>query len=268
MPTDHRLRHDPALHSRSDPFRGGRSAARRTCQLLLAGSLCLGALTGSLRALAAGPDLATLVHRANAARSAGNTALARTLIDPVLRAPSIDAATRAETYLLRARLFLDEGAPVSARLDAERATRYDPTNGNALSLLARLYRTTAGPSAGADATASARLYLKAARQGVVEAQREAGALLLEGIGITADLRKARYWLGRAADAGDVQAMLLLAQSYGDAVAPDSRDEGLAAEWLRRATALGGIAASARGTEALPAGTLGGAAGGMDDEREP
>ena len=242
------------------------------CRLLLAGSLCSGALGSTLVCEAAGPDLAALVLRAKAAQDAGDTALARTLIDPVLRAPMLDGPTRAEIYLLRARLFLEEGAPVSARLDATRATRHDPTNGEALSLLARLYRSEGGPAA--DVETSARLYLKAARQGVIEAQREAGALLLEGIGMTADLRKARYWLGRAADAGDVQAMLLLARSYGDAVAPELRDPGRAADWLRRAAALGALGGSTHPADGqrpshAPVSTLGGgSAGGLDEVREP
>jgi TPR repeat protein len=243
-----------------------------TCRLLLAGSLCCGTLASTQVCEAAGPDLAALVLRAKAAQDAGDTALARTLIDPVLRAPLLDGATRAETYLLRARLFLQEGAPVSARLDATRATHYDPTNGEALSLLARLYRADGGPAA--DIETSARLYLKAARQGVVEAQREAGALLLDGVGITADLRKARYWLGQAAEAGDVHAMLLLARSYGDAVAPELRNPGRAADWLRRAAALGALGGSAGPADAhrpahAPVSTLeGGSAGGLDEDRDP
>lgn len=230
------------------------------CRLLMAGSLATGACA-SLVAEAAGPNLAELVTRAKAAQDAGDTALARTLLDPVLRAPALDAGTRAQMYVMRAHLFLDEGAPVSARLDAERATQYDPTNGNALSLLARLYRSGNGPAP--DDAESARLYLKAARQGVVEAQREAGALLLQGIGLSADLRKARYWLEQAANAGDVQAMLLLARSYGDAVAPELRDPARAADWLRRAASIGSAATPAAATNR----SVGGAVGGLDDARE-
>ncbi len=191
--------------------------------------LLIGMLGAGLHCQAAGPNLADLVGRAKAAQTAGDTTLARALLDPALRSPRITPTDRAAMYLMRAQLFLDEGAPVSARLDAERATRHDPTNGDALSLRARLDN---------DPSVSAKLYLKAARQGVTEAQREAGARLMSGVGIPADQRKARYWLQQAANAGDPPAMLLLARSYRESVDPEQRDLVLAATWQQRAAAAG------------------------------
>ena len=190
-----------------------------------------GAATGAASG-AAGPDLADLVARAKIAQVTGDTTLARALLDPALRSPSVTQSERAALYLMRAQLFVDEGAPVSARQDAERATRFDPTNGEALSLRARLER---------DPAVRARLYLKAARQGVTEAQREAGARIMSGLGISADQRpadhrKARYWLLQAANTGDGAAMLLLARSYREAADPAQRDLVLAATWQRRGNA--------------------------------
>ena len=210
----------------------GRASRRFAYSHALQNLLLIGILGAGLFCQAAGPNLADLVDRAKAAQAAGDTTLARALLEPALRSPSIRPTDRAALYLMRAHLFMDEAAPVSARLDAERATRYDPTNGDALSLRARL---------DSDPSVSAKLYLKAARQGVTEAQREAGARLMDGVGIAADLRKARYWLQQAANAGDPPAMSLLARSYRDAIDPAQRDPGLAASWLQRAASAGAAA---------------------------
>ena len=208
--------------------RAPRALCRGAYKQALHGLLLIGVLGASVKCqAAAGPDLADLVGRAKAAQAAGETRLARALLDPALRSPKITPTDRAALYLMRAQLFIDEGAPVSARLDAERATDYDPTNGDALSLRARLNK---------DPSASAKLYLKAARQGVTEAQREAGARLMSGLGVPADHRKARYWLQQAANAGDSPAMLLLARSYREAVDPAQRNLVLAASWQQRAAA--------------------------------
>ena len=128
-------------------------------RLLCAGGLCAAGLVAT-HCLAAGPDAKDLLERAKRADAAGDTVLARALLDPLLQegqgrnaAATNVPAMRAEAYLMRARLFLAEHAPKSALLDAQRAVQVDPTNGQALAMLARLYRSgeagTVAPSSAA-----------------------------------------------------------------------------------------------------------------------
>jgi TPR repeat protein len=54
-------------------------------------------------------------------------------------------------------------------------------------------------------------YSKAAERGFAPAQRALGAMLVEGVGVPRDPDEGRAWLERAAEQGDAQAAVMLAE---------------------------------------------------------
>lgn len=82
-----------------------------------------------------------------------------------------------------------------------------------------------------------RWYLKAAEQGVPEAQEAAGHMLLYGIGVPADTNAAMEWYRKAAEQGRAEAQGRLAIFYHDGISVP-QDFALALQWYRKAAAQG------------------------------
>jgi hypothetical protein len=88
-----------------------------------------------------------------------------------------------------------------------------------------------------DSTEAFRWFLRAADQGLAEAQYQVGLAYSEGLGVEADPRKAVIWLARAAAQGYAAAHFDLGVAYatGSGVEADPRK---AVEWFQRGAAQG------------------------------
>jgi TPR repeat protein len=82
-----------------------------------------------------------------------------------------------------------------------------------------------------------RWYLKAAEQGIPEAQEAAGRMLLYGIGVPANTTAAMEWYRKAAEQGRAEAQGRLAIFYHDGISLP-QDFALALQWYRKAAAQG------------------------------
>ncbi|MCC5887637.1 MAG: SEL1-like repeat protein [Gammaproteobacteria bacterium] len=221
------------------------------------------------------------LERALVRGEAGERALARGLLDPVLISPRINSGVRARAYYARGLLHYLDGHWVSASQDYRRALEFDPELAPALSALAWLHLHGLGVPRHPDRAIS--LYERAAEAGYGEAQFNLGLLLSQGRIIEPDPARALDWFEAAAAQGHVEAMAQAGQlllrnrpdgSYSNAVSrarshferaaasghlraqlelgillsqssEPERDGGAAAQWLQRAAAQGSAAAQSR-----------------------
>lgn len=180
-------------------------------------------------------DAQDAVQRAEALLSNGETALARSYLEPALIDPRLSPEARARAYYVRGYSFQQERLFVSAAADYHRALEFDPTSATVMSALASLH--VDGLGADALPTVARALLLRAAESGAVEAGTLLGYLSLRGIGIEADRAAAREWFEDAAAAGSARAMLELANTYRRPWT-DPPDGPQALHWLERAAAAG------------------------------
>ena len=89
-----------------------------------------------------------------------------------------------------------------------------------------------------EAIAAARLFEKAAAQGLAPAQYRVGGHYEKGLGVTRDVGLAKTWYQRAAEKGNARAMHNLAVLVAEAGANGRPDYGEAATWFRRAAEHG------------------------------
>jgi len=99
------------------------------------------------------------------------------------------------------------------------------------------YHSAASKDGRAKPAEAFRWYLKAAEQGVPEAQEAAGRMLLYGIGVPADTAAAMEWYRKAAEQGRAEAQGRLANFFHDGISVP-QDFALALEWYRKAVAQG------------------------------
>jgi hypothetical protein len=112
------------------------------------------------------------------------------------------------------------------------------TNGDAEAQLQLAIHYSAASKEGRAKPAEAfRWYLRAAEQGLPEAQEAAGRMLLYGIGVPANPPAAMDWYEKAAEQGRAEAQSRLATFYHDGISVP-QDFALALRWYRAAAAQG------------------------------
>ncbi len=221
------------------------------------------------------------LERALERGEAGERALARGLLDPVLISPHISSGVRARAYYARGLFHYLDGHWVSAGQDYRRALEFDPDLAPALNALAWLHLHALGVSWQPERAIA--LYERAARAGYSEAQYNLGLLLSQGRITQPDPARALPWFEAAAAQGHVEAMAQAGQlllrnrpegSYLSAVgrarthfenaahhghlraklelgimlsqSPESeQDSRAAAHWLQQAAAQGSATAQSR-----------------------
>lgn len=203
--------------------------------------LLLAALLGPSAAPGAGIDPQRRVERALESLRAERYSLARVWLEPVLIHPRISRKARAVAWYYQGLSFHLQGLFRSAWGAYQRAIEFDPDNPRVLNALAYLYLS--GKGVPADARKAHELYLRAAQQGLAEAQLNAGYLYLSDDGLGRDLGEARRWLGEAAAAGNTVAMFRLGQAYRRSDAEHPADLAEARRWLQKAAAAGSTEAA-------------------------
>lgn len=221
------------------------------------------------------------LERALERGEAGERALARRLLEPVLISPRISTDIRARAYYARGLFHYLDGHWVSAGQDYQRALEFDPDLAPALSALAWLHLHARGVSWHPNRAIS--LYERAAGAGYIEAQFNLGLLLSQGRIAEPDPARALHWFEAAAAQGHTEAMAQAGQlllrnrpegSYASAVhrarthlqraaarghlraqlelgillsqSSDPEGDGSgAAQWLEQAAAQGSSAAQSR-----------------------
>lgn len=227
-----RARHHPA--HRLPATAAARRALRRT--LVLALLLSMPGLAPGVRA--AGVEPATAMDRALAAARAGDRALARSWLEPVLLTPGINRAARARAYYLRGLLFYDDGLWVSAAQDYQRALEFLPTLAEAREALAWLLLK--GRGVARDPDRAVALYRLAAREGNTDARFNLALLLMKDDDRPRAPKEALAWFLAAADDGNIEAAALAGQllARGDAGAGLAADPDRARPLLERAADAG------------------------------
>lgn len=162
----------------------------------------------------------------------GENSLARAYLAPVLIDPKITAAVRSRAYYLRGFAFSDQGLPVSALRDFNRALEFNPANPAALFALARLYWD--GVGADQDEALAMELFAQAHELGHQDAELFLALGHLYGRGIPQDRVKGRSALQALAAVGNSLAMSHIAASLRATPAQPRQ----AAQWYRKAAAAG------------------------------
>ncbi len=216
------------------PSRRDRGAA---AAVLLAALL---ALTAPIRA-GAWIDPQQRVTRALESLRHEDYSLARAWLEPVLIHPRITRQARSAAWYYQGLSLHLQGLFKSALHAYEHALEFDPDNPQAMNALGYLYLN--GKGTAADGRRAHQLYLRAAEQGLGEAQRNAGYLYLGDDGLGRDLGQARRWLEAAAVTGDTLAMYRLGQAWRDADAEHPADPDRARQWLEKAARAGSTEAA-------------------------
>ena len=164
---------------------------------------------------------------------------ARSYLDAVLISPFISNTQRSRGYYFRGFSFFLQNLYVSAAQDYARSLEFDPGNKSTLSAVAHLYSRGIGTKK--DLALAFKYFLKAARAGHQVSQYQVGHAYLEGLGVEANRKKARYWFESSAypDATPEKiyapAIVQLAATYRSEPEPDvDKAESL----YRKAAALG------------------------------
>ncbi len=220
----------------TDRLPGHRRSGRRL--RLVAGLLAVLLASG---ASAARLDPQQRVERALESLRADNFSLARAWLAPVLIHPRISAEARAWAWYYEGLSFHLQGLYRSAVRAYQHALEFDSGHSQSLSALA--YLTLNGLGTAADPGHAHDLYIQAARQGLPEAQTNAGVLFLTGQGKARDLTRARYWLTEAAEAGEVEAMLQLGRALRESDDSVEAQPAQARMWLERAATAGSTEAA-------------------------
>jgi len=123
--------------------------------------------------------------------------LARNYLDAVLISPFISNVQRSRGYYFRGFSYFSQNLFVSAAQDYARSLDFDPGNKSTLSAVAHFYSQGLGTKK--DSALAFDFFLKAARAGHQVSQYRVGRAYLEGLGVEANRKKARYWFETSAN---------------------------------------------------------------------
>jgi TPR repeat protein len=226
--------------ARRTPTAGIRASRRGARVLVVAMVMPLGTWIGAAPAGNGGPlsladRLSARFDRAAAAREAGETGVARVLLDGLVVAPALPASARARAYYLRGESWYRDGLPLSAAQDYARALEFDRDLVAARYALGYLFLK--GEGVDRDPAQAARQLARAAREGHPDAQYNIGLLHLEGRGVAADPDRGRLYLERAAAQDHAPALTALGRMLADGTHGEP-DPERARNLLQRARTLG------------------------------
>ncbi len=174
-------------------------------------TILLLALVAATPALGGRLDVHAYIDKALSLIEHSEHSLARAYLDPAVISHRLSPARRSAAYYLRGHSFQAQGLFVSAARDYANALEFNPENAAALHAMGTLHHFEWGLEK--DPVLALQLFLGAARRGHSGSQLFVGNAYLNGEGTAKDLRLAREWLEKAAQAGVPPAMTLLASSY-------------------------------------------------------